>query len=895
LAAYKFLFGGVFSGGRSMSTPILATKLHIPRPPPQAVLRRRLVERLNEGLQRKLTLLSAAAGFGKTTLLSAWIAGSDLLVAWLSLDEADSDPTRFLTYLVAAIRTIAPNIGDAVLADLQEKTSRARSMESVLTALLNEITTIPENFVLVIDDYHTIDAKPVDDAVTFLLAHMPAQMHVVIATREDPQLPLGRLRGGGHLAELRVADFRFTPSEAAGFLNEAMGLGLAAEDIGTLESRTEGWIVGLQLAALSLQGHPDAPSFIRSFTGSHRFVLDYLLEEVLQRQSESVQTFLLRTSILERMCGPQCDAVLRDSAGSGQATLEYLERANLFLVPLDNERQWYRYHHLFADLLRQRLHQAGGSAGDVTELHSRASEWYENNDLELEAFLHAAAANDLDRAERLIEGQGVPLQFRGAGASVLKWLESLTPTVLDATPSLWVTYATALFFVGRHTAVEQKLQSAEAALQGREQDDRRRDLIGRIASIRATLAIIQHDPETIIAQSRRALEYLHPDNLPIRTATAYTLGHASQLQGDRPAARRAYSEVLSISKPDGDSIYTIAATLSLGQVQETDNQLALAAGSYRRAVQLAGDPPQTIAAEAHLGLARIDYEWSDLDAALQHAEKCLHLTRKIDGVDTFVSYAVFLARLRLAQGDVPGAVAILRDAEEFLRQHNFLFRMADVAAAQVLTQIRRGDLRRAADLAWAHELPVSRARVHLAERDPSAALAVLEPFRRQVEAKGWADERLRGMILQTVAFHLCGETDKAVQLLLQALTLGEQDGFVRSFVDEGTPMRDVLSAAAAHGNMPDYIGRLLAVFEAQKQRGEHASDEPPSQALREPLSHRELEVLRLITQGLSNHEIGERLFLALDTVKGHNRKIFDKLQVQRRTEAVARARELGLT
>src|SRR5438067_3671263 len=567
-----------------MAIPILATKLYIPQPPPKVVLRARLVERLNEGLRRKFTLISAPAGFGKTTLVSAWVASSDRPVAWLSLDEGDNDPTRFLVHLVAAVRTIAPTIGEGLLSLLQSP--QLPPMESILTALLNEITTIPANFVLVIDDYHVIDAKPVDTVLTFLLEHLPPQMRLLIATREDPQFPLARLRGGGQLSELRVTDLRFTQSEAAGFLNHAMGLNLSADDIATLESRTEGWIAGLQLAALSLQGHPDASSFIRSFTGSHRFVLDYLLEEVLQRQSESVQTFLLRTSILDQLCGPLCDAVLCDPAAAGQATLEYLERNNLFLVPLDNERRWYRYHHLFADLLRQRLHQTGGSAGDVTEFHSRASQWYEENGLEIEAFQHAAAAGDVERAERLIEGRGVPLQFRGAGAPVLKWLESLPTAALDARPSLWVTYATALFFVGRHTAVEQKLQAAEAALPGHEQDDRLRDLVGRIAAIRATLAIIQHDSETIIAQSRRALEYLHPGNLPIRTATTYTLGHAYQLQGDRPAARRAYSEVLSSNKPPGDSIYTIAATLSLGQVQEADNQLSLATETYRRAVQL---------------------------------------------------------------------------------------------------------------------------------------------------------------------------------------------------------------------------------------------------------------------------------------------------------------------
>ena len=535
-----------------MAIPILATKLYIPQPPPKVVLRARLVERLNEGLRRKFTLISAPAGFGKTTLVSAWVASSDRPVAWLSLDEGDNDPTRFLVYLVAAVRTIAPTIGEALLSPLQSP--QPPPTESILTALLNEITTIPVNFVLVIDDYHVIDAKPVDTVLTFLLEHLPPQMRLVIATREDPQFSLARLRGGGNLSELRVTDLRFTPSEAARFLNQTMGLNLSADDVATLESRTEGWIAGLQLAALSLQGHPDATSFIQSFTGSHHFVLDYLLEEVLQRQSESVQTFLLRTSILDRLCGPLCDAVLGDPAAAGQVTLEYLERANLFVVPLDNDRRWYRYHHLFADLLRQRLHQRNTSspaneADDVAELHRRASQWLEDHGLEIEAFQHAAAANDVDRAERLIEGQGVPLQFRGAGAPVLKWLESLPTTVLDASPALWVTYATALFFGGRHTAVEEKLKAAEAALHGAEPDDGNRDLVGRIASIRATLAVIQHDVDTIIAQSRRALEYLRPDNLPIRTAATYTLGYAHQLLGDRAAASRALPKsFLSVSR-----------------------------------------------------------------------------------------------------------------------------------------------------------------------------------------------------------------------------------------------------------------------------------------------------------------------------------------------------------
>ncbi len=591
-----------------MATSILATKLYIPPPRPKVVLRPRLIERLNEGLQCKLTLISASAGFGKTTLVSEWVASCGRPVAWLSLDEGDSDLTRFLTYLVAALQTIAANIGAGVLAALQAP--QPPSTEAILTGLLNEITTIPDNFIFVLDDYHIIDSEPVDgstsvdEALTFLLEHLPPRMHLVIATREDPHLPLARLRARGQLTELRAADLRFTPSEAAEFLNQVMGLNLSAEDIAALETRTEGWIAGLQLAAISMQGHEDSTSFIQSFTGSHHFVLDYLMEEVLQQQPERVQTFLLRTSILDRMCGSLCDAVLLDPSTSGQETvsaqetLEYLEHANLFIVPLDNERRWYRYHHLFADLLRQRLLRSsalttGKEKRSVNELHTRACQWYEDNGLTIEAFQHAAAANDIERAERIIEGKGIPLHFRGAVAAILNWLASLPKTVLDARPSLEVRYASLLLATGQTTGVEEKLQAAEAAiaaaLQGAEPDDKTRDLIGQIAAARATLALTRYQPEAMITQARRALKYLYPDNLPSRFGANWTMAMAYHFRGERAVAGRAFAEALSIAQASGNIRGTILATISLGQIQELENQLYLATETYRRVLQLVGD------------------------------------------------------------------------------------------------------------------------------------------------------------------------------------------------------------------------------------------------------------------------------------------------------------------
>src|SRR5260221_14409050 len=557
-----------------MQTAMRARKLYPPGLRPTGVSRPRLLERLNEGLHRNLTLISAPAGFGNTTLVSEWVEGIERPTAWLSLDEGDNDPTRFLTYLVAALQTIAATIGEGVSGVLHSH--QQPPAEELWTPLLNDMTTIKDHFVLVFDDYHVIDAQPVDHALTFLLEHLPPHMHLVIATREDPPLPLARLRVGGQLTEVRVTDLRFTPSEAAGFLNQVMGLTLSAQDIAALERRTEGWIAGLQLAAISLQGQQDAAGFIRSFTGSQHFELDYLVEEVLQQQPERVQTFLLRTSILDRLCGPLCDAVLLAPSASGQETLEYLEHANLFIIPLDNERRWYRYHHLFADLLRQRLHQSiASSPGDegmeVAKLHIRASVWYEDHGLEIEAFHYAVAAHDVERAERLIEGKGIPLHFRGAVTAILNWLESLPTTVLNARPWLWARYASLLLVNGQTTGGEEKLQAAEAALQGTEADDKTRNLVGQIAAARATLALTRYQVEPMLAQSRRALEYLDPNNLAFRTTAHWTLGFAYLLLGDRAAARRALTSAISLSQASGDICTTILATIGLGNVQEADN------------------------------------------------------------------------------------------------------------------------------------------------------------------------------------------------------------------------------------------------------------------------------------------------------------------------------------
>jgi LuxR family transcriptional regulator, maltose regulon positive regulatory protein len=875
-----------------VTTPILATKLYIPPTRLELVPRPRLIERLNEGLHRtpSVTLISAPVGYGKTTLVSEWIACCERPAAWLSLDEGDSDPERFFVYLVAALQTLPTNTGEEVSSVLQA--SQLLPIETVLAGLLNEITAFPYQFTLVLDDYHLIDSKPVDNALTYMLEHLPRQMHLIITTREDPNLPLARLRAQGQLTELRPADLRFTPTEAAEFLNQVMSLSLSAEDIAILETRTEGWIAGLQLAALSMRGREDVHGFIRAFAGDDRYIVDYLVEEVLQRQSERVRSFLLQTSILDRLSGPLCDAVTGQA--NSNARLGELQRGNFFVVPLDDKRHWYRYHHLFAEVLR--LHLMAEQPDRVPALHRRASEWYEHNGLEIEAFQQAVAANDVELAERLMEGKGVPLQYRGAMAPVLHWLESLPTEVLNARPSLWVTYASASSMVGKPvSSIEEMLQAAEAALQDAEPDDKTRDLVGHVAAIRAMLAIHHHQIETMFAQSRRALEYLRPDNLSTRATATWTLGYAYQLQGDRTAAGRAYNEAILISQASGNIMVTIAATTCLGQVQEADNQLYLAAESYRRVLQLAGDPPQPGACEAYLGLARITYQWNDLDTALQHGQQSLQLARQMENVATPAACGMLLARLKLAQGDVDSAAAHLAQAEQFVRENYYMHLMPELTAAQVLVLLRQGNVTAAYHLAQTHELPISLARVHLARGDPSTAMAVLEPLRQQVDAKGWVDERLKIMIIQAIALHALGENEQAAQALNKALELAEPGGFIRIFVDEGQSIAHLIKETLNRGIAPNYVQRLLTAFPIDRtDLAVSSQTQAPKSELDEPLSQRELEVLQLIAQGFSNREISERLFLALDTVKGHNQKIYSKLQVQRRTEAVARARDLDL-
>jgi LuxR family transcriptional regulator, maltose regulon positive regulatory protein len=913
---------------QTMSTPVLLTKLYIPPPQPRVVPRPRLIERLNEGLHRKVTLISAPAGFGKTTLVSEWVADCGRPAAWLSLDEADNDPARFLAYLVTALQTVQTTIGEGVLGVLQSP--QPPPTESILTALLNDISTLANDIALVLDDYHLIDSASIDQALAFLLDHLPPRMHLVITTREDPRLPLVRLRARGQMTELRASDLRFAPDEAATFLNEVMGLDLSAGDVATLETRTEGWIAGLQLAALSMQGRDDVPGFIRAFAGDDRYIVDYLVEEVLQRQPEHVRGFLLQTSILDRLNGSLCDAVTgRDD---GKALLESLERGNLFVIPLDDKRRWYRYHHLFADVLRA---HAMEQPDQVAVRHRRASEWYEDSGLRPDAIRHALAAKDVARAASLVELALPAMRKNRQEATLLAWLQALPDDLIRRRPVLSVGYALTLLSNGELEGVEARLRDAERWLEStagmherREDpsagmvvvdDEEFRRLPGAIAVAHAGRALALGDVPATVTYARRALDLVPGDDHLWRGAAAALLGLASWTGGDLEAAHRAYAEGMAILQRAGYISDAIGGATVLADIRLAQGRLRQAMRIHERGLQLAteqGEPLLRGTADMHVGMGELFLEHGDLDAATQHL-----LRSRAQGEHTGFPqhpyrWRVALARIREAQGDLDGALDLLHEAEH-LYVSDFHPNVRPVAALTTRVWVAQGRLDDALewvrernlsvddDLSYLREFEhITLARVLLARHtgNPArgsihAAVGLLERLLNAAEDGGRTGSVIEILVLQALAHEAQGDIPRALEPLARALSLAEPEGYVRMFVGESAPLARLLSEAHAQGLQPDYTGRLLAAFGDVVPAGEHAPTRPAAgaaQSLVEPLSQRELEVLQLIAQGLSNHEIGERLFLALSTVKGHNRMIFDKLQVQRRTEAVARARELGL-
>jgi LuxR family transcriptional regulator, maltose regulon positive regulatory protein len=923
-----------------MATPalqILATKLYLPPAPPKVVVRSRLLARLSEGLWRKLTLISAPAGFGKSTLASAWVRSlqdGGAQVGWLSLDGGDSDPARFLTYVVAALRMAAPNVGEGLLGMLQFSSSpQPPAMEPVLTALLNEIAALPDKVVLVLDDYHVIDATAVDDTLTFLVEHLPPQMHLVIATREDPHLPLARLRARDQLTELRAADLRFTRTEAAGFL-QAMNLDLSAEDVVALERRTEGWIAGLQLATLSLQGQRDVTGLINAFAGDHRYIADYLVEEVLQRQPERVRQFLLQTSILDRLCGPLCDAVTGQEVGTGQARLEALERGNFFVVPLDDRRHWYRYHHLFADVLH--AHLRGEAAEQISSLHLRASEWYERNGKAADAIRHALAAEDFERAASLIELEA-PAMFRSRQeVLLLGWMKALPDGLFHRRPVLNVGYVGALMSCGNFAGVEDRLRDAERWL-GAQDTTRERaeappagggDMIvvdeeefqhlpGAIAKYRAALALVQGDVPETVKSARRALDFVPEDDHLSRGAIGAILGLAAWTSGDLEAAHRSYAEGMAHLHEAGFISDVVGGALTLADIRIAQGRLREAMRTYEQALQLAtqtaaerGVPPLRGAADMHVGISEILRERNDLDAAADHLLRSKEMG-ELTGLPKYPARSrVAMARVLVTKGDPGGALDLLGEAER-VYVSDFSPGVRPIGAIRARVWIAQGSLDEAegwardgglsaeGELSYLREFEhITLARLLLAryrrggeDRHLQDARHLLERLLRAAEEGGRTGSAIEILVLQALAYHEQGNVPAALAALERALLLAEPEGYVRIFVDEDVPMAALLREAAKQDIARDYVRRLLAALgEAREAEGRTSS----MQALAEPLSERELEVLRLLETDLSGPEVAGELVVSLSTMRTHTRSIYSKLGVDNRRAAIRRAKELHL-
>jgi LuxR family transcriptional regulator, maltose regulon positive regulatory protein len=889
---------------------LVTTKLRAPRTRPNLVARQRLHEALDRGEERKLTLVSAPAGFGKTTLLVEWLmerSGNERSVVWVSLDESDNDPAHFLSYLVGALQNVEEGIGEGVLAAL--RSPELPSIETVAGALINELAGAEREVTVFLDDYQLIDTRLVHEAVTFFLEHLPENVSLVIATRTDPPLSLSKLRARDQVTEIRAADLRFTTDEAATFLNDVMGLSLSREDIAALEEITEGWVAALQLAALSMRDREDASAFVASFSGSNRHVLDFLAEEVLERQSEGVREFLLKTSVLERMSALLCDALTgRDD---GQEMLERLERENLFVVPLDDERRWYRYHHLFSDFLRGRLmRERPESAG---ELHLRASGWHEGNGDLAEAIGHALSAPDHDLAARLIEEGVEGAVERGEGTTALRWLEALPTEAKRRRPRLFVEHAVTLVITGRPDDAEPLLQVAERAAEAADEKDRR-FLLGFVSTVRSWLARLRGEAPEAVELARRALSLLPDGEAPARNYAAVRLGDALRAVGDLAAADEAYAEAAEIDRAARHAYGRLAGMVMHARVRAEQGRLREADEAFRRALRLlteGGFELSPAAGIAHLGMAGLRYERDDLDGAERALERGVELAERTGDVSTLVWAYVTLSRNKWARGDEGGALEWARQAERVARDSGADLQIAIALAWMTRLRLARGDLaeavafeqERAANAENASDAAqvvdrLTLARLLHAQGRHRESLPLLEELGETAEAAGRTGDLIEILALQALVLWARNEKEQAVRTLAGALALAEPEGYIRTFVDEGAPMGDLLSAAlevrqrghfdAADQISVSYLARLMATV-AQDATAPAADERLP-----EPLSERELEVLALIAAGESNQEIAATLFVSTSTVKTHINRLYRKLGVRSRTQAVAHARELSL-
>jgi LuxR family maltose regulon positive regulatory protein len=886
--------------------------------------RPQLTGRLNAALASSLTLVSAPAGFGKTTLLVEWLATlpeEAVSIGWLSIDDRDNDPVLFWSYVIAAMRASVDSVGGQALQLLSSSTA-ASPPEVALGALINDLNRLSKDMVLVLDDYHLVEATPVHDGMSFLLMHQPPQLHVVLATRVDPPLPLARMRAGGQLAEVRAADLRFSTEEATTYLNGSMSLALDRGDVLALDHRTEGWIAALQLAALSLHGRDDVSAFIAGFTGDDRYIVDYLVEEVLSRQPNDVQDFLLRTSILERLTGPLCDAVT--GRKDGRQSLIALERANLFLVPLDDRRQWYRYHHLFAEVLQ--AHLVEEQPGNVAELHRRASAWFEAHGDTSEAISHALAGRDPGRAAHLME-LAMPVMSRDRReAELAGWVRSLPNEVLGVRPVLGVAFVGVLAQASQFETIRQRLDDIDRALRPHGgpwpkqppagmvivDEPGYQSLPARVSMYRAALALAQADLDGTIEHSQEALTLAPPDDGLTRASAGALAGLASWTRGDLQVAHEAYTQTVAGLGRLGFVADVLGCCIALGDIRRVQGRLEDALSTYHWALAMAAGEPEVVPvrgmADMHVGIAGVLLERNDLAAAVEHLAASRDLGEQNGLPQHPYRWRVTTARLRETQGDLDGALDLLDEAGRFY-VGDYSPNVQPVPAVRARLWLRRGERGRAE--LWAREQQLSAgdeltylreyehltlARVLLArhrdERDYTAlreASALLQRLLAAAEAGGRGGSLIEALVLQALAHQATADEPAALGALRRAVVLAQPEGYVRIFADEGPPMAALLKALAKRGDATGYVRRLLASAHTHHQSGAGISPE-----LTPPLSERELQVLRLLATDLPGPDIARELFVSLNTLRTHSRNIYLKLGVASRRAAVHRAHDLNL-
>ena len=894
-----------------MTTTLLQTKLYRPQTRSDLVLRPRLIKKLNEGLDCRLILLSAPAGYGKSTLLSEWAEAVERPAAWLSLEEADNNPKRFFSYLISAVQQIDNSFGIQVLPALQA--SENPQLESILTELLNEITESSQVFLLILDDYHVIENQAVHDGIGFIIDHLPTQMVLVLAGRVDPPITLTRLRARGQMLEIRQKDLRFSEGEAAIYLNDEMGLNLTLEHVAALQKRTEGWITGLHLAALSLQGREDIDEFITTFSGSHRYIIDYLIDEVMSRQTEETQTFLRQTSILDRLCASLCDAVL--NVGDSKKHLRYLEATNLFLISLDDDRHWYRYHHLFADFLNQRLHEKEPET--VSELHRRTSRWMEQNDLLPEAVNHSLEGGDYERAAKLIESIGPEMMMQSEFDQLTTWLDAMPEDLVEHWPWLCIIRAWMYDRWAQFDKGESYLRHAEAALESDAlsiDDEAEKIIRGQISAIRALYSLKTGDIPQSIENSKKALEYLPKDYFN-RGVASFSLGWAKKAQGDLSGAIQAFEEGRRASLAAGNRILAQAIILETGNIQALQGRLHQAAETFREAIQFKYIKSQInipYAGPACISLAEILRERNEVDAAWSCLQEGIEISIASKIVDAItVGYATQVL-LCITQGDLEAANQAYDKAERMVKDTPDLepLTLSKTLDSRVRLALARGNLTDAVrsvqesglsvndEIHYSSEfkqLVLVRVLIHSGRENSSTQdlsdahkmLGIILEMSRQA---GYTTHNIEALILQTLAFDAEGKQDQALTSLVDALDLAEPEGYIRIFVDEGKRMQALIRQVKPHGGSGEYVKKLLKSFEPDEPEG----IKTPRQQLVDPLSKRELEVLRMLRTELTGPEIAQEMMVSLNTLRTHTKNIYSKLGVNNRRSAVHQAIELDL-